>query len=1045
MLESVSRALAAAILAGVVMSTVWPAMAREATSQADETRFLLHSSSEKPDLRIAGIARSGPAPTETVTPSSSARTHSVARPAAKRPRFRVLVFSKTAGYRHASIPDGIEAIRKLGLEHDFAVDATEDAAVFTRERLEAYDAVIFLSTSGDALNEEQQAAFERYIRRGGGYAGIHGAAATEYDWHWYGRLVGAFFDDHPTPQPAEIQVLDRVHPSTRHLPPVWRRFDEWYNFRTDPSDSVHVLAVLDEETYEGGTMGHNHPIAWARRFDGGRSWYTALGHTSESFTEPAYLQHLLGGIEWTAGVVQGDVGATQSSHFEKVVLTTELTDPMEMGIAPDGRVFVAERFGPIKMWDPETGRTQMVGFVPVRMTIEDGLLGLTLDPDFADNGWLYVYYAPADGGPSRLSRVTFDGERIDLASENILLEIDTQQQECCHSAGSLTFGPEGNLYLSTGDNTDPYPLGGSPIDERPGRKVGDAQRTSANTNDLRGKILRIRPLPDGSYAIPEGNLFEGDSLHRPEIYTMGHRNPYRISVDPETGWLYWGDVGIGNAPSEERGPWGWEEVNQARGPGFYGWPYFVGPNDAYRDYDYETEEAGPYFNPKAPVNESPNNTGARMLPPSSPAMIWYAYGPSEEFPALGAGGMSAMAGPVYRHRPETTSPHALPAYYDGTLFIYEWMRNWIKLVKFDDAGRLMHIAPFLPDVDFVRPTDMEVGADGRLYVLEWGETFWGSNEDAQLVRLDYEEPTPSAPSGETSSSSEAEKNPRASSDLPRNDSDPTGKNPSVSFDWPPGGGIFDYGVPIRYEVRRADSGESELDPNGVVVRTYTGHDTHKHPLDTLRGARGEAVIGRAFTHVPDIHYVDRFAVLEAAVGSDALDAVTDRVVLRPRVLEAEHAAESRGAERQTFGKHPAEPDFAEAAFTVMTIERGGYLAYSPLNLTGIDSLAVRFKPVPGGTIELRQDGLDGRVLARAAVDSSSGSPVNVLGTKDPAHGLEDVPEETLNAYRGWREIRVPLAGASGGRSLYLRVDADAEGIVIQLDRLRFVGPGIARR
>jgi type 1 glutamine amidotransferase len=222
-----------------------------------------------------------------------------------KPRFRVLVFSKTAGFRHDSIPAGIEAIRQLGGKAGFSVAATEDASVFRLKRLGRFDAVVFLNTTGDVLGPTQQAAFQAYIRRGGGFAGVHSATDTEYDWPFYGGLVGARFASHPPIQGASIAVVDRSHPSTRHLPARWVRTDEWYNFAADPRGAVHVLAVLDESSYQGGTMGADHPIAWCRRFRGGRSWYTAGGHTQESYAEPAFRKHLLGGILWAAGVAGG--------------------------------------------------------------------------------------------------------------------------------------------------------------------------------------------------------------------------------------------------------------------------------------------------------------------------------------------------------------------------------------------------------------------------------------------------------------------------------------------------------------------------------------------------------------------------------------------------------------------------------------------------------------------------------------------------------------------------------------------------------------------
>jgi type 1 glutamine amidotransferase len=218
------------------------------------------------------------------------------------PRFAVLVFSRTTGYRHASIPAGVDALRQLGGAHGFTVAVTEDGSAFTRENLAHYQVVIWLSTSGDVLDDDQRNAFEGYIREGGGYVGVHGAADTEYQWAWYGGLVAAYFRSHPEPQPATLTVRDPQHPSTAHLSPAWRRFDEWYDFRSLPGPDVAVLLTLDEETYRGGGMGAHHPIAWCHEYQGGRAFYTGCGHTAESFDEPAFRQHLLGGIRWAAGV-----------------------------------------------------------------------------------------------------------------------------------------------------------------------------------------------------------------------------------------------------------------------------------------------------------------------------------------------------------------------------------------------------------------------------------------------------------------------------------------------------------------------------------------------------------------------------------------------------------------------------------------------------------------------------------------------------------------------------------------------------------------------
>ncbi|MBK8901011.1 MAG: ThuA domain-containing protein [Anaerolineaceae bacterium] len=215
--------------------------------------------------------------------------------------FNVLVFSKTAGFRHSSIEAGVAAIQELGAAHNFAVTASEDASLFTDAGLAPFAVIIFLNTTGDILNAAQQGTMERFIQNGGGFVGIHSATDTEYDWAWYGQLVGSYFDGHPAIQPAEINVVTTDHLATLGLPNPWLRTDEWYNFAPTPS-GVTVLLTVDESTYSGGTMGNPHPIAWYHEFDGGRSFYTGLGHTEASYSEPHFHQHLLGGIWYAAGI-----------------------------------------------------------------------------------------------------------------------------------------------------------------------------------------------------------------------------------------------------------------------------------------------------------------------------------------------------------------------------------------------------------------------------------------------------------------------------------------------------------------------------------------------------------------------------------------------------------------------------------------------------------------------------------------------------------------------------------------------------------------------
>ncbi|MFE6820120.1 ThuA domain-containing protein [Streptomyces sp. NPDC057677] len=247
-----------------------------------------------------------PAPYTGETPASSTAETPAPAAAAADPAYKILVFSRTAGFRHSSIDDGITALRDLGAANNFTVDATEDAQRFTVDNLAPYKAVVFLSTTGDVLDGAQQTAFEQYIRSGGGYVGIHAAADTEYDWAFYGGLAGALFHSHPAVQSAKVKVEDRAHDATAHLGTDWQRTDEWYNYRTNPRTSARVLASLDESSYSGGNMAGDHPIAWCKDYQGGRAFYTGGGHTDESYAEPAFRRHLLGGIRWAAGMTEAD-------------------------------------------------------------------------------------------------------------------------------------------------------------------------------------------------------------------------------------------------------------------------------------------------------------------------------------------------------------------------------------------------------------------------------------------------------------------------------------------------------------------------------------------------------------------------------------------------------------------------------------------------------------------------------------------------------------------------------------------------------------------
>lgn len=653
----------------------------------------------------------------------------------------VLVFSKTEGYRHSSIPAGRAALEALGAEQGFRVIATEDAAAFTETGLQDIAVVVFLNTTGDVLDERQQVALQQYVRSGGGFVGVHAASDTEYDWDWYGELVGARFRSHPEVQEARLRVHNRQHPATAGLPDTWVREDEWYNFNA-LQPGIEVLIEIDEASYSGGENGEYHPVAWYREFDGGRSFYTAMGHTKDTWSEPFFLQHLLGGITWAAGegVIAGRM--PDESMFSREVLAANLNEPMQLDELPGVGILFIERRGAIKLWKFGADEIRVIAELDVYDGDEDGLLGLAVDPAFEQNGWIYLFYSAPTGEPRQhISRFSLVDGELSPESEKILLEIPTDHY-CCHSGGGLRFGADGNLYIGVGDNTNPFESDGfAPIDEREGRAFWDAQRSAANSNDLRGKILRIHPQPDGSYSIPEGNLFPvGTPGTRPEIYIMGNRNPFRFDIDSATGDLYWGDVGpdAGRA-REERGPAGMGEFNRASAAGFWGWPYTRGNNQPYIDYDFATATSGNAFEPAGLLNDSPNNSGLQTLPPAEPSLVWYSFAASEEFPWLGSGGVNPMAGPVFHRANVGDSVETFPPWFEGTLFLYEWMRDWIYVVRLNGTGDALRSAePFMPGHEFSHPMDMTFGSDGSLYLLEYGQKWFSQNPDARLNRIRYQ-------------------------------------------------------------------------------------------------------------------------------------------------------------------------------------------------------------------------------------------------------------------------------------------------------------------
>jgi cytochrome c len=442
-------------------------------------------------------------------------------------------------------------------------------------------------------------------------------------------------------------------------------------------------------------------------------------------------------------------------RFKVETLAEGMSQPMEMEIAADGRIFFNEIGGKLRIIYPSTRKVVEAGSIKVTTAQESGFLGFALDLKFAENGWIYCLYSPPDFEGGRLSRFTIKGDQLDLSSEVKILEYAEQRRECCHHAGTVEFGPDGCLYFSTGDNTMPHgdSNGYAPIDERPDMFPRDAQKSASNTNDLRGKINRIRVKADGTYEIPGGNLFPpGTAKTRPEIYVMGCRNPWRFSIDEKTGILYYGDVGPDAGDDSNRGSRGYDELNQVRKAGFFGWPYFIGGNFAYNDYDFAAKKIGEKFDPQHPFNDSPNSTGLCDLPPAQPAWIYWPYGKPEKFKELGEGGRTACGGPVFHWRPEFEQSNGFPQYFDNCLLFWDWQRPFIKWARLDTDSNLVKIEDFTSAVRalndkedastagdaFVlrRPVDAMFGKDGCLYLMDYGLT-WGVNKDAKLIRISY--------------------------------------------------------------------------------------------------------------------------------------------------------------------------------------------------------------------------------------------------------------------------------------------------------------------
>lgn len=646
------------------------------------------------------------------------------------------------------------------------------------------------------------------------------------------QLFDGTGEEEPAPevpvQEATVNVVDRAHPANDGLPLNWTRSDRWLNWSPNPIGEVHTVAQVQEWDYEPGESANGpfHPISWCRDYDGGRSFYTGMGGTAETYAEPEFRDHLLGGLLWSTGMVRGDCQATIAANYEAERLTVknaagkldQIGEPHGLTVAPDGGVFyigkaacpsgpvvswddpkVGLGCGTVHRWDPDSGTTKLLTTLEVMgnrgsgselVKNEEGLLGLTLDPNFDENKWIYLYWMPHESidverrvGKRTVSRFTYDAEAntIDQSTRKDLLEWETQIHSCCHAGGGMDFDNDGNLYIGSGDANSSGGSGGYSgnnwTQEYAGISFQDARRTAGNTNDLNGKILRIHPEPDGTATIPEGNLFPeaddpGDKT-RPEIYVMGVRNISRLAYDKKNDWLTAAWVGPdAGLPDPELGPAKYETATIITSAGNQGWPYCMGNGQPYRDRSNEdaTVLTG-WYDCDNPKNTSPRNTGLVDLPPVRDNMIWYSpSGGGPVFPEgengipsyvdaeatytqpyLRGGGQAIMNGPTY-HRSEvdTRSGVAWPAYWDNKWFIGDQSNSNNRIAVTVNPDTVDEAAPpvFAEDLrqiiqggngndDVDQWMDAKFGPDGALYLLDYGGGFFSLTDRQKLTRIAY--------------------------------------------------------------------------------------------------------------------------------------------------------------------------------------------------------------------------------------------------------------------------------------------------------------------
>jgi len=693
-------------------------------------------------------------------------------------------------------------------------------------------------------------------------------------------------------------------------------------------------------------------------------------------------------------------------QFQKIDLLQGLTNATNFEFAPDGRIFIVDRYGELLIYNPNTQQTTSAGTVPVFHDLEDGLIGVEFDPDFLSNNHIYLHYSPVSVSVNRVSRFTMTGDILNLGSEVMMLEWPTQRNSCCHAAGDLAFDSQGNLFIATGDNTNHSEY--ATLDETDINS--SSENTSSNTNDFRGKILRITPQSDGSYTIPAGNLFPGGG-GLPEIYVMGARNPYRIFVDKEnTDWLFWGEVGPdANSPGIE-GPEGRDEINLTKTAGNFGWPYFSGDNQPYRN-DYVTTPF--YYDPAAPVNLSTWNSGATNLPPAQPAWIDFFH-------------KCYLAGPRYYYDPAILDQQKLPIEFDNAFFYFDFNTSQVWVVKLDAQGNILSndiLAPSVFSVSTNGFIDMKVGPDGHLYILEYGEGCCPDNvSSGKLVRVDYTgivsnsspvvtltaDPTNgSLPLTVTFSSTgtfDPDGDPltyewdfEGDSNIDSNQENPSftytvsgeysallrvsddqggvsaknitihaGNNAATfNFISPLDGGLVGWSDDINIEVSATDIEDGSIACTDINLVPSIGHLNHFHDDLNLNGCP------KTITLDPVDHDIqgemDIFYVLGVNHTDQGGLTSFDQIQLHPKQKEAEFY------DSQNDVTEISNTDPWGGGASAIRVNHGSYISFAGRNLSGISSVKYRVASAgSGGTIELRIDNQSGSLLSTTNV-SSTGS------------------------------------------------------------------------